>query len=107
MKVYKRKETSPFKWVFAAIVFVMALTFTLAEVNGFNFPNRPGDGDKDGKNHQNHGNLQFDAEGCNHHQSCPPDSTTNNPGAVPEPTTLLLMAGGLGVALLRKNRKTV
>lgn len=105
MKVYKRKETSPFKWVFAAIVFVIALTFTLAEVNGFNFPNRPGDKDRDNKDGHSRYDQQFDRDGNDHHHYCPPDSTNNNPGAVPEPTTLLLMAGGLGVALLRKNRK--
>jgi len=35
MKVYKRKESNPMKWVLAAALFVGVMTFTMGEVYGY------------------------------------------------------------------------
>jgi hypothetical protein len=98
MKVYERKAGSPFKWIFAGILFVLAMSFTMTDVYGFNYPYQSGQKPA----------LTLPAD--QHHTSSSTDGTnsvppSDNPCAVPEPTTLLLVAGGLGLAALRKNRQ--
>ena len=98
MKVYERKAGSPFKWIFAGILFVLAMTFTMADVYGFNYPYQSGQKPaitQPAEQHHDNGSL----DGTD---GCPPN---DNPGEVPEPTTLLLVAGGLGLAALSMNRK--
>jgi hypothetical protein len=101
MKVYERRAGSPFKWIFAGLVFVLAMTFTMAEVNGFNCPpaGNKDDASKQGTVQKNHDGRDGRSDG-DHQRVDPP------PSAVPEPTTLMLMAAGLGLALWYSNRKT-
>ena len=98
MKVYERRAGSPYKWIFAGVLFLLAMTFTMTEVYGFNYPYQT--------SHGSGGSTQVEpAHNSNHVDQatyCAPD---DNPGEVPEPTTLLLLASGLGLVALRKNRQ--
>jgi hypothetical protein len=38
MVVYRNRSSQPLKWVVALIVFILAMTFTLAEVDGASAP---------------------------------------------------------------------
>ena len=38
MTLYQKKERHNFKWVIAVLVFILAMTFTVAEVGGVNVP---------------------------------------------------------------------
>ena len=44
MRVYSRRESNPLKWVLAAILFIVVMTFTMAEVNGYPVSPKPSDG---------------------------------------------------------------
>ncbi len=102
MNVYRRKESSPMKWVIAAILFIAMMTFTLSEVNGYPVSQKPGD--------QN--NSSNDANSISASNSSGSDVTTQSSpekgtSVVPEPGTLLLMATGLGaIYIFRKARRT-
>ena len=98
MRVYSRRESNPLKWVLAAILFIVVMTFTMAEVNGYPVSPKPSDG----------GSASTDQNTVNTDNTSgtiprvPERPTT----VVPEPGTLLLMATGLGAAyLFRKTRK--
>ena len=105
MKVYERRASSPFKWIFAGLLFLFAMTFTMADVYGFNYPPKSHDNnDPNGCIQPNYDGNHHHADGGDHDNKFPPDN--NQPTAVPEPTTLLLMAGGLGVAAWYRSRKT-
>jgi len=99
MKVCQRKSTSYGKWLFAGLVFILAMTFSLVEVNAGNYQYYPS-----GSNRNSSWNHTPMVQGSNverpAHQDNP-DRTT----PVPEPTTMLLMASGLGLILLSGKRK--
>ena len=38
MMVYRRQRTQPFKYILALIIFILALTVTFDDVEGFNLP---------------------------------------------------------------------
>ena len=86
MTVYQRKCTQPLKWLFALVIFVLAMTVTFSDVYGIdkNTTANSGGGNTVGdKSDDSNGGL-----------------TTGNdnpaPTAVPEPSTFILLASGLG-----------
>ena len=86
MTLYKHKQSQPLKWLVAIIVFMLAMTITFDSVYG-------GDNYTDGTTHPN---SDIGNDG-----SRDSDST---PMPVPEPTTLLLIAGGLSAMYLARRR---
>ena len=93
MTLYMRKSAQPLKWLVALILFALVLGVTFSDVYGMGSDggHKPGTGN-------NHGNAPGDD---NHHGNGPGDvdqSGNDNPSptAVPEPSTLILLAGGLG-----------
>lgn len=85
MNLYHRRSSQPLKWVVALLVFVVAMCFTMTDVYG-NPPDGRIGGGKDQSNDGGNGSGGSLATNDN------PDSCT----AVPEPATLVLLAGGLG-----------
>ncbi|MEW5795783.1 MAG: PEP-CTERM sorting domain-containing protein [Candidatus Zixiibacteriota bacterium] len=107
MTLYQRKYSQPLKWVVALIVFMLVMGITFTDVYGKDKEpgKKPGQGDH-GRDRPGHGNG-----GGNHGNpgdSLPPDDNIPTPTPVPEPGTLILLAGGLGglyaARRLRKKR---
>ena len=99
MKTCQRKSTSLGKWIFAGLLFMLAMTFTLVEVNAGNYQYYP-----KGSNGNGSQNQPPSVQGSKVDRPArqdTPDRTT----PVPEPTTILLMASGLGLMLLSRKRK--
>ena len=99
MRIIHRESSSHGKWILAGLLFILAMTFSLADVNAFTFPSNPGG--SHGKN---------PPPPTTHKQVSNTGGTTrpvtpDRPSAVPEPTTIPLMAGGLGGMLLTRKRK--
>jgi hypothetical protein len=75
------------------------MAFTLAEVNGYPIGSTPPENGK--KNNTPSSTQSADYGGSGN------SSDRNDPSAVPEPGTMLLMAVGVGAAaLIRKSRKS-
>jgi|GEM_PF-3268441 len=111
MKVYTKKESQPFKYVIALVIFILAMTFTVAEVEGVGVPSGASSNKTQPVVQNNQvkptagSNQYFDS----HDDIVPvPDNSVSNtspPAAVPEPATGILILTGLGVAgLVRKYR---
>jgi hypothetical protein len=80
MRVYQQKSDQPLKWLIAAVLFVMVLCWSMADVYGTEI----------GKDNQS------DRNNASENSVYPPPQQA--PSAVPEPTTLVLLAVGLGGA---------
>ncbi len=99
MVVYRRNLRSLIgsigKWVIAAIIFILAMTVTWDDVHGFSL------------------SSQRPSAGIGYHSDpgtmMPVDNTQPTPEeipqSVPEPLTLLLVGGGLGVAAVVRRIK--
>ena len=90
MTVYKRLRSQPFKWVLALIVFLVAISITFADVHGTDFGNSGSNGNET-------------VEGGDSNTSGTDRGST--PMAIPEPTTLLLVAGGLSALYLARRKR--
>lgn len=94
MTVYQKNDHASAKWLVALIVFLLALGITFTDVYG-----TPGNGNGTG-NHDNNGQQNLKPNNPNTPDNPPPT-------AIPEPTTLLLLGGGLGAMYaIRRWRKT-
>ena len=104
MTVYQRQSSQPLKWLFALLLFVLVLGVTFSDVYGMGRDNPRGPG-----NHNNHGGRsghgQNDPGSSDNHGNRPghgpndpgsSDDDNPSPTAVPEPSTFILLAGGLG-----------
>lgn len=114
MMIYRRNPSQPLKWLVALIIFGLALGVTFDSVDGFNLP---------GNNSQSSDQNQVDQSqkppksppqadqtaqvppGDGNGITNPPERDPSAPTNVPEPTTLLLLAGGLGAIYLLRRRK--
>jgi len=85
MNFYQRQSSQPLKWVIALLVFVVAMCFTMTDVYG-----NPPSGRIDGSNADRSTDGASGSSGLATNDN--PDAST----AVPEPTTLVLLASGLG-----------
>ena len=99
MRIFHRESSSRGKWIVAGLLFILTMTFSLADVNAFTFPSNPGGSQGKNPPPQTTHKQQFDTNRPS--RSVTPD----RPSAVPEPTTILLMASGLGGMLLTRKRK--
>jgi|WetSurMetagenome_2_1015567.scaffolds.fasta_scaffold1320904_1 hypothetical protein len=95
MTVYRSRSNQPMKWVVAVIVFALVMGITFSNVYGFGRDdvNQPGNDDHHG-NHPGDGNHNGGG-GCGN----------DNPTAVPEPGTLILLAGGLSALYAARRMK--
>jgi hypothetical protein len=80
--VYRRPEGQTLKWLLALIVFILVMTMTFDEV----FGGDPSDGTDKGA-------------------AVTQSSDKAAPSAVPEPTTLVLLGGGLSALYLARRRR--
>ena len=80
MRVYQQKSDQPLKWLIAAILFVLVLCWSMVDVYGTEI----------GKENT------ADRNCATENSTYPPPQQA--PSAVPEPTTLVLLAVGLGGA---------
>lgn len=102
MRKTNKRPTHPFKWIVALLVFFLALGVTFSDVHGFNFPKGGTPDNPSGTTTSQ--NVVYDLS-----TPIPDYGVTNqncdDPPAVPEPTTLILMASGLaGIYLARRNK---
>ena len=99
MKTCQFKSTSLGKWIFAGLLFMLAMTFSLVEVNAGNYQYYPS-----GSNGNSSPNQPPKAQGSKVERPARQDNPEHT-SPVPEPTTMLLMASGLGLMLLSRKRK--
>ena len=85
MTVYKRNSTQPLKWLLGLVVFILAMTVTFADVYGTETVGVGGSSTN-----------SADANS---------ESADSCPQPVPEPTTLILIGGGLSAMYLARRRR--
>ena len=106
MRVYQKDRSQPFKWLLAIVVFILAMTFTLEEAEGFYLPKSMQNRvttvqettDMFAVEEFDYINLDVTEIGADTY------SDINSPvTSVPEPSTIIIMAIGIGA--LRVARK--
>ena len=96
MTVYRQKTSQPLKWLVALIVFALAMGVTFTDVYGYDGSSSAGAGNDNDNNQNGAGNDNLTTS----------NDRTGSPSAIPEPTTLILLGGGLGVLyVVRRWRK--
>ena len=94
MKIYQRRSAQPMKWFLAFVLFCLVLGWTMSDVYGINVKQSPTQG---GDSSVSDGTQQVGQEHT-------PTDADPSP-AVPEPSTLLLLAVRLGGGALLLRRK--
>ncbi len=100
MTVYKRKAAQPLKWLIAVIIFTLAMGITFTDVYGDGTDGRLGNSNSGGNGPADNGNANISAGNDD------PTGGGGNPDAIPEPTTLILLAGGLSALYVARRRKS-
>ena len=103
MKVYQRKCSQPLKWLVALLLFMLVMGVTFSDVYGKDRDGgrKPGGGGNHGNglgngDHNGNGPGDGDHNGDGSHGGGNSGNETPSPTAVPEPSTFILLAGGLG-----------
>ncbi|MEK7775717.1 MAG: PEP-CTERM sorting domain-containing protein [Candidatus Zixiibacteriota bacterium] len=98
MMIYRRETKSNARWLMALILFIAVMTFTVDEAFGLPSPARPSSntfapsGNTSSNSPSSYG---YSSPLCYDDCQSGPEPT---PGAVPEPTTLILFGLGLAAA---------
>jgi hypothetical protein len=100
MTIQMRERLRSLKWVVAAIVFLLAISITWADVYG----TPTGEvGNNSQVNRIDNSNAGNSSASTTHSTKC----GDNPPSSIPEPTTLILLGGGLSAMyVMRKRRQT-
>jgi len=99
MMIYRRETQSNAKWLVAAIIFIVAMTFTIDQAFGSPTPPRRHDSRNEnhhGSSHQNNHYSDNEYNKPEWHEEDHGGNTDPAPSAVPEPATIILL--GLGLA---------
>lgn len=108
MKLYQKERSQTIKWLFAIIIFILAMTFTIDDAEGFYLPKS--------MEHQvttvkktvdKFAVEEFDYinSGISEVGSRPYSDPQNPETSVPEPSTIIIMAIGIGaLRVMRKVR---
>jgi len=99
MKICQRESNSLGQWVFAGLLFVLAMTFSLTEVKAYGYEDN-----SSGSNGNSQSNQVAEKQGADTDQTVRSDAS-ESAAPIPEPATILLLAGGLGAMLLSRKRK--
>lgn len=108
MTVYQKDRYQPIKWLLAIIVFILAMTFTLEEAEGFNLPKSMQSQvttvnqttDKFAIEEFDYINSGISEIGANTYSDSQQPVTP-----VPEPSTIIILAIGIGaLRVVRKVR---
>ncbi len=124
MTLYRSRTSQPLKWIVALFVFALVMGVTFSDVYGQDHHNggKPGDnnfhgdrGKNDDHNGGHYGNNGGNGGGNNgdHGNGGGGDNGGNGgndnpaPSSVPEPGTLILLAGGLSALYVARRNKSV
>jgi len=111
MILYKKKNSPVFRYILAIVVFTLGLTLTVVDVYGLQLPfgQQAGEAFDDYQNKsietsdddaRDIGNIDISTE-TNDNQN---QGTDSNPTSVPEPSTIILLASGLGLLRMAKKK---
>ena len=108
MMIYERHNKHPFRWVLGLVIFVLVLTVTFDEVHGLNLQLNIQ------RDNSTRSNLpsepywspnNFDGYSNPDHKTDLGSTGTPPPPGVPEPSTLILLASGLGALHLMRRKR--
>jgi hypothetical protein len=106
MTLYRKRSNQPLRWLLAVLVFALAMGFTLDEVEGFNIPKQDNDSlSQDVNAAPPQGNTNTRSSIQEAPVDPPYQEEPQNVSSIPEPGTLLLLAGGLSAMYLMRRKK--
>lgn len=100
MTLYKRRPSQPLKWLVALMVFALTMGLTFSDVYGH------GDNPSVGVDNSDNPGQRVDDETTDLSTGDAANKDGRaSPTAVPEPTTLILLAGGLSALYIARRRR--